>query len=203
VYSSIKRIVPGAPVCFLGTCFGGSDIVRWSLFVYDVSDESIEDVNTPPTGGYVPTVNRVLDKIAFMNFGLGLMLTTLQDGAPMQIIDDDRTINTPVMSPDGSRVTYMQSQPPSWQIVVAVWDGTNATLLTRNDSTNSVPVSNVAPTFSPDGNDILFLSNRNGKWEFFAINADGTNERQVLKPISDGMNIQYNYSGERVASWTQ
>lgn len=202
VYSSVARVTAGTPVCFLGRCFGGDDVTRWGLLAYDLRDDSINNVSTPPTGGTVPSANRVLNNIAFMSPELGLMLTSLGD-APMKIIDNDLTINTPSVSPDGARVTYMVRQPPSWQIVVAVWDGTNPTLLTRNDPLSFSHPDNVAPTFSPDGQEILFLSNRNGKWEFFAINADGTNERQVLKSVTDKLNIQYNYSAERVASWAK
>jgi len=138
-----------------------------------------------------------------MNPEKGLMLTTLAEDAEPQLINNDLTINVPTMSGDGSRLTYMVKQPPSWQVVVSVWDGTNPTLVTKNDPLSFEHPNNVAPTFSPDGNEILFLSNRNGKWEFFAVNADGTNERQVLKEITDKIPLQYNYSGERVASWVK
>lgn len=203
VYSSVAREIQGTPICFFGRCFGGSGVTRWNLFVYDLRDYTIHNVINPPTGGTVPSVNQVLQKIAFMNPEKGLMLTSFADNVIPNLIDDDLSINTPTMSGDGSRLTYMLKQPPSWQIVVAVWDGTNPTLLTRNDPLSFEHFDNVAPTFSPDGNEILFLSNRTGKWEFFAVNADGSNERQVLKEFSDAVNIQYNYSAERVASWVK
>jgi hypothetical protein len=203
VYSTITRITPSEPICFFGRCFGGGDVTRWGLFEYDLADNTIHNVSTLPTGATVPSVNRVLGQIAFMNPEKGLMLTTLADDAVARLIDNDLSINTPTMSADGSRLTYMVNQPPSWQIVVAVWDGTHPTLLTRPDPLSFKRFNNVAPTFSPDGQEILFLSNRNGKWEFFAISADGSSERQVLKNITDGLNLQYNYSAERVASWVK
>ncbi len=203
IYSTINRVIAGAPTCFLGVCFGGDDITRWTMFKYDLRDESITNVKSPPTGAQSPTVNRVLGKIAFLNPGLGLMLTDLDNNGPLSIIDDDQSIKTPYMSPDGSRLTYMVSQPPAYQIAVAVWDGTNPTLLTHNDPLSTSYSSSVAPTFSPDSQEILYLSNRNGKWEFFAINADGTNERQVLKNVTDEINLQYDYSGARVVNWVQ
>lgn len=203
VYSSVTRVIPGTSICFFGRCFGTEDVTRWGLFEYDLDDETINNVNTPPTGGTVPSVNPVLGEIAFMNPEKGLMLTTLADNVIPRLIDNDLTINNPDMSDDGSRLTYMVKQPPSWQIVVAVWDGTNPTLLTRNDPLSFEVYDNVAPTFSPDGSEILFLSNRSGRWEFFAVNADGTNERQVLKDITDMLRIKYNYAAERVASWVE
>ncbi|MDL1897830.1 hypothetical protein FBQ82_16340, partial [Anaerolineae bacterium CFX7] len=128
---------------------------------------------------------------------------TLDDKVVPQLINDDLTINTPVMSPDGSRLTYIVSQPPAWQTVVSVWDGTNPTLLTKNDALSSQHPDSVSPTFSPDGQEILFLSNRNGKWEFFAMNADGSNLRQVLKKVTDSLSLNYNYAAERMASWVE
>lgn len=201
VYSSVRRVISGTTICFLGRCFGGDDVTRWDLFDYNLEDDSIHNLGTPITGGTVPSVNRVIGEIAFMNPEFALMLTPVKNDAPARVIDNDLSINTPSMSADGSRLTYMVSQPPAWQIVVAVWDGTNPTLLTKPDPLSFKHPDSVAPTFSPDGQEILYLSNRNGRWEFFAISADGSNQRQVLKNITDIIDIQYNYSAERVASW--
>lgn len=202
VFSTVNKEVAGTPICFLGRCFDTGDVTRWKLLVYNLNDDTLKSVETPRTGGTVPSANRVNENIAFMSPELGLMLTALNDMTP-QIIDNDLSINTPNVSPDGSRLTYMVAQPPAHQVVVSVWDGTNPTLLTKNDPLAFEHPDNVAPTFSPNSQEILFLSNRNGRWEFFAINADGTNLRQVLKNVTDQLNLQYNYSAERVASWTK
>ena len=201
VFSTVTGEKIGDTICFRGRCFQGSDFTKWSLKEYNLADSSIDDVLTPRTGGTVPSYNRVIKNIAFMNPEMGLMSTTLEDDAVPAMVNDDMTINTPVMSPDGARMTYMISQPPAYQVVVAVWDGTNPTLLTKHDPLELNQADSVAPTFSPDGQEILFLSNRNGKWEFFAMNLDGTNLRQVLKDVTDKLDIEYNYSAERVASW--
>lgn len=203
VYSSVTRVIAGTPICFFGRCFGGDDVTRWGLFDYNLADDSIHEIPTPKTGGTVPSVNRVLGEIAFMNPEAGLMLMPLKNNADARVINLDHSINTPSMSPDGSRLTYMVNQPPAWQVVVSVWDGTNPTLLTENDALSFEQPDSVSPTFSPDGQEILYLSNRNGRWEFFAIGADGSNERQVLKSITDGIDVNYNYSAERVASWVK
>lgn len=192
-----------APICFGGRCFGGGTFTKWSLKEYNLTNAAVDDVITPPTGGTVPSYNPVLKNIAFMNPEKGLMLTTLEDDAVPQLLNDDLSINTPVMSPDGSRLTYIVSQPPAWQTVVSVWDGTNPTLLTKNDPLSFQHPDNVSPTFSPDGQEILFVSNRNGKWEFFAMNADGSNVRQVLKNVTDTLSMDYNYAAERMASWVK
>lgn len=203
VFSTATGDKTAAPICFGGRCFGGGTFTKWLLKEYNLADASVRDVITPPTGGTAPSYNPVLKNIAFMNPEKGLMLTTLKDDAAPQLLNDDLSINTPVMSPDGSRLTYIVSQPPAWQTVVSVWDGTNPTLLTKNDPLASEQPDSVSPTFSPDGQEILFLSNRNGKWEFFAMNVDGSNLRQVLKSVTDNLSMGYNYSAERMASWVK
>jgi len=178
------------------------------LKYYDFEEDAVFDVNIPPSGGTVPTVNPENDTIAFLNPEMGLMLTSLpveardEEFTP-RVINDDLSINVPASSPDGSRLTYMVSQPPAWQIVVSTWDGTNPTLLTTRDPLDFKHPNNVAPTWSPDGETILFLSDRNGRWEFFAVNVDGSNLRQVLKNVTDQISIKYNFSAERVASWME
>lgn len=203
VFSTATGEKATAPICFGGRCFGGGTFTKWSLKEYNSRNNDVDDINTPPTGGTVPSYNRVIENIAFMNPEKGLMLTSRAEDAVSKLIDEDLSINTPVMSPDGARMTYIVSQPPAWQVVVAVWDGTNPTLLTENDSLSFDHPDNVSPTFSPDGQEILFVSNRNGKWEFFAMDIDGKNLRQVLKNVTDTMNLDYNYAAERVASWTK
>lgn len=203
VFSTATGEKSSAPICFGGRCFGGGTFTKWSIKEYNLADASVDDVITPPTGGTVPSYNPVLKNIAFMNPEKGLMLTTLEDDVVPQLINDDLSINTPVMSPDGSRLTYIVSQPPAWQTVVSVWDGTNPTLLTKNDPLSSEHPDSVSPTFSPDGEEILFLSNRSGRWEFFAMNVDGSNLRRVLKNVTDNLSMDYNYSAERMASWVK
>jgi hypothetical protein len=214
VFSTVTSVRASQPFCFFGRCFGGEDQVRWQLKAYDLTADALVDVIQPPTGGMVPSVNWKNGAIAFMNPEKGLMLTSL-DGNPSdliagahddmaaQLINDDLSINTPAMAPDGARLTYMVRQPPVSQVVVSVWDGTHATLLTRIDPLDFVHANNVAPSWSPDGQEILFLSDRSGRWEFFAIRFDGADERQVLKNITDALDLRYNYSAERVASWAK
>lgn len=202
VFSTVASITAQPPVCFFGRCFELGDKVLWKLKRYDLRDDTVHDLRFPKSGGTVPNWASN-DNIVFMNPEMGLMLTTSADDAEAKLLDYDLTINTPAFSPDAQRLTYMIQQPPTWQVVVAVWDGTNPTLLTRQDPLDFVHPNNVAPTFSPNNDEVLFLSNRNGKWEFFAIGIDGTNERQVLKEVTDAVNLQYTYNGERVASWVK
>lgn len=50
---------------------------------------------------------------------------------------------------------------------------------------------------------ILFLSNRNGEWEFFVMDVDGSSIQQVLKNVTDQINIQFDYQNERIMSWAK
>lgn len=203
VFSTVVSTKTAPLFCFGSRCFGGNDVPQWRLKQYNVSDDGVTD---PPIGkiqATVPSFNPVTNQIAFVSTGYGLLITSTEAGQNPTIVNDDQTINVPAYGPDGNRLTYMVRQPPVWQIVVAGSDGGNPTLLTHVDPLDFVHHDNVAPTFSPDGNQILFLSNRHGKWEFFAINPDGTGEMQVLKNITDGVNLQYNFSAERVASWVK
>ncbi|RIK19595.1 MAG: hypothetical protein DCC52_15095, partial [Chloroflexi bacterium] len=79
VFSTATGDKTSAPICFAGICFGGGTFTKWSLKEHNLADASTNDVITPPTGGTVPSYNRVLKNIAFMNPEKGLMLTTLDD----------------------------------------------------------------------------------------------------------------------------
>lgn len=203
VFSTVTSVKGTKPFCFFGRCFGGDDIVKWRLKYYDFNEDKVVDLVTPGSGGTVPTLNRVNNSIAFMNPELGLMLTSFDSDTTPYVIDNDLSINSPVASPDGARLTYMVSQPPVWQIVASVWDGSNPTLLTNQDPLVFKHPNSVSPTWSPDGRTILFLSDRHGKWEFFAIDSTGANLRQVLKNITDQVTITYDFNAQRVASWSK
>jgi Tol biopolymer transport system component len=95
----------------------------------------------------------------------------------------------------------MVMQPPTWQIALATADGGEQHLLTRDVTLAYYHPSNVSPQWSPDGQEILFLSNRNGKWEFFVMRADGTNTRQVLKTVTDALELRYDFQAGRMMSW--
>lgn len=205
VFSTIASVKTSEPLCFGSRCFGGGDAVRWRLMYYDFNENKTFEISIPPTGGTLPTLNRQNNTIVFTNPEKGLMLTTFEQNYVSYLIDNDLTIKDPVVSPDGSKLTYMVSQPPVWQVVVANWDGSAPRLLTTQDPLDFVHPHSVAPTWSPDSKTILFLSNRNNsdKWEFFAIEADGSNLRQVLKNVTDQIEIHYDFNAQRVASWSK
>ncbi|MBM3803443.1 MAG: S9 family peptidase [Acidimicrobiia bacterium] len=103
-----------------------------------------------------------------------------------------RSIQNPVLSPDGSRIVFAVNEPldeghskdPTntelWTIAV---NGADLLRLTSN------PGADFAPQWSPDGASIFFLSTRRGTVgpQLFAINRDGGESRQLTRhrsPIS-------------------
>lgn len=213
-FSTLAGDKPSKEVCFRGRCFDREGTSVWKLKQYDLNTGKTVDIFTPPTGGQSPTYSADNNTIAFVGGEMGLMVTSSDNHFTPYVIAGDLRITSesydplhitaPVYSPDGTKLTFMVPQPPSWQIAVANADGSGVRGLTHLDVLDFVHPNNVAPTWAPDSSQILFLSNRNnGKWEFFAINADGTNERQVLKNVTDQLTLNYQYSAERVASWVK
>lgn len=186
-------------------------VTQWKLGLVNLADGTYRDVRSSDNA-FTPTWN-VNGTIAYNDTSIGLMTTTAT-GAPSEnpFIGDLRVttdsynplrIVSPQYSPDGSKIVYMVMQQPTWQIAVANADGSDQHLLTSDFALWLTHPSNVAPVWSPDGTKIMFLSNRNGKWEFFTMNADGTNVQQVLKNVTDQVEIRYDFQGGRMMSWTE
>ncbi|MCG3139768.1 MAG: Protein TolB [Anaerolineae bacterium] len=183
---------------------------EWKLGAVALSDNSYHDVRSSEIA-FTPTWN-VDGTIAYNDTSIGLM-TTLSTGEPsanpfigdLRVTSDSYNplrIMSPQYSPDGTKIVYMVQQSPTWQIAVANADGSDAHLLTSDVVLALTHPSNVAPVWSPDGSQIMFLSNRNGKWEIFVMNADGSNVQQVLKNVTDTIDIQYDFQAGRMLSWT-
>ncbi|MCG3142196.1 MAG: Protein TolB [Anaerolineae bacterium] len=201
----------GGERCFGNRCFTLPETVEWRLGAVNVADGAYHDVRTSESA-ITPSVAPD-GTIVYSDGNIGLMKTT-STGAPQPepFIGDLRitspTYNplrlmSPVVSPDGSQIIYMVKQQPTWQIAQAAMDGGNQRLLTRDNPLALAHPSAVAPQWSPDGKQILFLSDRNGRWEFFTMNADGSNVQQVLKNITDQIEIRYDYQAGRMMSWAK
>ncbi|MBI5652160.1 MAG: PD40 domain-containing protein [Chloroflexi bacterium] len=110
-------------------------------------------------------------------------------------------------SPDGSRVAFIQRAHDRWEINLVSADGGVAIAITQPNAILytffGIRWHNVAPVWSPDGKQILFMSDRNGKWEFFVMNADGSNTRQVLKNITDSIQLRFDFENERMMDWSK
>lgn len=201
----------GGEICFRGRCFERPSSAEWKLGAVNVSDGTYHDVRSS-ANAFTPTWNSVNDKIAYNDTAIGLMTTSSRgepDAQPfigdLRVTSDSYNplrIMSPQYSSDGKHIVYMVMQPPTWQIALANADGSNQHLLTRDVPLAFYHPSNAAPQWSPDGKQILFLSNRNDKWEFFVMNADGSNTRQVLKSVTDALELRYDYQAARMMSWT-
>ncbi len=186
---------------------------EWKLGLLDAGDGAYTDVPTTDHA-FTPTWNPVnATEIAYNDKAIGVIVTTTDETPTFEpIIGDLRPgvgtydplkILSPQYSPDGKQIVMMVGQPPTWQIAIANADGSNRHLLTSLSNLDFTHANNVAPVWSPDGTQILFLSDRNGKWEFFTMNADGSNVQQVLKNVTDQIQLNYSYQGERIASWAE
>ena len=202
----------GEEVCFRGRCFERPSSTEWKLGAVSLSDGAYHDVRSSENA-FTPTWNSVTDKIAYNDTAIGLFTTSSRgepDAQPfigdLRITSDSYNplrLMSPQYSPDGKFIAYIVQQPPTWQIALANADGSNQHLLTRDVTLAYEHPSNVAPQWSPDSKQILFLSNRNGRWEFFVMNNDGTNVKQVLKNITDVIDIRYDFQSANMMSWSK
>jgi TolB protein len=116
-------------------------------------------------------------------------------------------IQQTLTSPDGSRVAFIQKAHDRWEINLVSADGGAAIAITQPNAILytffGIKWHSVAPVWSPDSKQILFLSDRNGKWEFFVMNADGSNTRQVLKNVTDSIQLRFDFESERMMDWTK
>ncbi len=206
----------GETRCFGNRCMETPATTEWKLGAVTLSDNAYHDVHSTDNAT-TPTWN-ANGTIAYNDTSIGLM-TTSSTGEPatdpflgdLRITTDAYNplrIRSPQYSPDGTKIVYMVQQSPTWQIAIANADGSDAHLLTSDVVLALTHPSNVAPVWSPDGTQIMFLSNRNrttsgsSKWEIFVMNADGGDMHQVLKNVTDTIDIQYDFQAGRMLSWT-
>lgn len=210
VFSYQGETQGGETRCFRGRCMQAPSTTEWKLGAVTLSDTNYHDVRSGETA-FTPTWN-VNGTIAYNDTSIGLMQTS-STGEPsanpflgdLRITSDSYNplrIMSPQYSPDGTKIVYMVQQSPTWQIAIAHADGSDAHLLTSDVVLALTHPSSVAPVWSPDGSQIMFLSDRNGRWEIFVMNADGSNMHQVLKNITDTIDVQYDFQAGRMLSWT-
>ena len=201
----------GETRCFGNRCMETPTTTEWKLGVVTLSDNAYHDVRSSEIA-FTPTWN-VNGTIAYNDTSIGLMQTT-STGEPsanpflgdLRVTSDAYNplrIMSPQYSPEGTKIVYMVQQSPTWQIAIANADGSDAHLLTSDAVLALTHPSNVAPVWSPDGSQIMFLSNRNGRWEIFVMNADGSNMHQVLKTVTDAIEIRYDFQAGRMLSWAE
>jgi Tol biopolymer transport system component len=88
-------------------------------------------------------------------------------------------VSHPAFSPDGSKIVFSSSQPPSttYNIWVMNVDGSNQQQLTTSEDSG--------PVWSPSGSKIVFESRRTGDLEIFVMNSDGSGQTDISNSPSD------------------
>jgi TolB protein len=79
---------------------------------------------------------------------------------------------TPVWSPDGTRLAFSAGPALKHQIYVIDADGSGARRLTAGEQ-------NRWPAWSPDGRSIVFMSDRDGQGELYTMNTEGSSQRRL------------------------
>jgi hypothetical protein len=130
----------------------------------------------------------------------GLYLTTLDKDAQAAVVGNTPRPDSPVWSPDGSRLAFMMWQNDHWDIFTMSPDGSHLKVLTPPPPFLKRVYNNVAPTWSPDGKYVAFLSDREGvdNWHVYVMNADGSDQRALLDVA-----VRYDAASERVLSWSR
>ncbi len=79
----------------------------------------------------------------------------------------DNLEDTPVVSPDGTRIAHLFAWPGGFEIYTMKADGSDRKPVTSREL-------DLEPTWSPDSKKIAFTSVRSGSWNIWVVNRDGS-----------------------------
>jgi hypothetical protein len=171
----------------------------WMIFAVPVAGGDIVPV---PVDGEYYAFSPTWSSTGFIAYrgNRGIYVTSLAKDAQAGVVGNTPRPDSPVWSPDGTRLAFMMIQNDHWDIFVMNPDGTNEKILTPPPPFLTRVFNNVAPAWSPDGKYLAFLSDREGvdNWHVYVMNADGSDQRPLLD-----LPVRYESASERVLSWTR
>lgn len=114
--------------------------------------------------------------IVYVGLRPGPEMRAMEDGGGnvRPIMPPDQHVQSPAVSPDGSRIAYMTQADGDFEVFAANRDGSNPIRLTRAAGKDGLPV------WSPDGNYIAFVSDRGGQWAIWLMRADGSGQAKLV-----------------------
>jgi len=191
-------------------CYTLPTDTHWGLRQIDVATGAFEDLPRDQYS-YSPTWSPANDWQVIFDGESGLVSLDLNLGTTWTV-GNNVADHSPVISPDGTRITLAEKQDTYWDIHVMNIDGSGRARLTETPYSAIVQQiitgqtvtrwNNVAPTWSPDGSQIAFLTDRTGRWEIWVMNADGSNQHPLFDDaVNDQLVISYEFVDERVISW--
>jgi len=133
--------------------------------------------------------------------GDGGLQIAVPGGAPRPLVEE-ASYSSPAWSPDGQRIAVQVHLADHSDLFLLDAAGQVIQRLTAPPDALSRAPDNVAAAWSPDGRFILFLSNRDGAWRLYRMNADGSGQAPFLAAVLKGISFKYDFSAERVATWS-
>src|SRR4051812_48339466 len=112
--------------------------------------------------------------------------------------------DSPVYSPDGSKIAFYRHSGFRYDICVMNADGTNVVTLTSANPQLEFSES-LYPSWSPDGSKLVFGSNWNGqrRFELWMMNANGTGLVQLTTAVQLGTDSQGpHFSSDSEPAWS-
>ncbi len=96
-------------------------------------------------------------------------------------------------APDMGKILFVSSRDGNPEVYVMNADGTNATNLTDD------PSSDTSPAWSPNGKKVAFVSDRDGNSEIYLMNANGAGKRNLTKSPGSDSGPVWSPDGRKIA----
>ena len=126
-----------------------------------------------------------------------LAITTLEDGQPRRVTEDNRFDNYPVWSPDGERIAFVQAEDVGDDLV----SSTTLHTMAADGTDRRVEAGMAAhhpPQWSPDGKRIAYVGRAGDEGRaIYVVAADGSLNKQRLTETVSGPT--WSADGERIA----